>query len=122
MIYNLLLLLLCHYYHYHYSHSSFYQYIIVVFASYSKDGDEVEAHADHIFGCDGAYSCVRKQLMRKTLVDYSQEYIPHGYMELNAPPKPGTTEVGLANNQGKEYTGNLGDFTPEMQKKKSPEK
>nr|XP_054762609.1 kynurenine 3-monooxygenase-like [Lytechinus pictus] len=55
-----------------------------------KNDKKVEAHADLIFGCDGAYSCVRRQLMRKTLVDYSQEYIPHGYMELCVPPKTGT--------------------------------
>ncbi|XP_796984.1 kynurenine 3-monooxygenase [Strongylocentrotus purpuratus] len=55
-----------------------------------KNDHKVEAHADLIFGCDGAYSCVRRQLMRKTLIDFSQEYIPHGYMELCVPPVPGT--------------------------------
>ncbi|XP_071506709.1 kynurenine 3-monooxygenase-like [Diadema antillarum] len=60
-----------------------------------KNGQEVKAQADLIFGCDGAYSCVRRQLMRKTLVDYNQEYIPHGYMELCLPPKPGTNEHNI---------------------------
>ncbi|KAJ6665370.1 hypothetical protein lerEdw1_004419 [Lerista edwardsae] len=42
-----------------------------------------------IVGCDGAFSTVRKQYMRQTRFNYSQEYIPHGYMELTIPPKNG---------------------------------
>lgn len=41
--------------------------------------------ADLIVGADGAYSAVRRELMRRTRMDYSQEYIPHGYMELCIP-------------------------------------
>lgn len=48
---------------------------------------------DLIVGCDGAYSTVRAHLMKKPRFDYSQQYIPHGYMELTIPPKNG--EVGL---------------------------
>ncbi|XP_062972010.1 kynurenine 3-monooxygenase isoform X2 [Elgaria multicarinata webbii] len=48
-----------------------------------------EVICDLIVGCDGAFSTVRKQFMRQTRFDYSQEYIPHGYMELNIPPKDG---------------------------------
>ncbi|XP_054432684.1 LOW QUALITY PROTEIN: kynurenine 3-monooxygenase [Pteronotus mesoamericanus] len=44
---------------------------------------------DLIVGCDGAYSTVRAQLMKKPRFDYSQRYIPHGYMELTIPPKNG---------------------------------
>ena len=39
-----------------------------------------------IFGCDGAFSNVRKALMRKPYFNYSQEYIPHAYLELNIDP------------------------------------
>ncbi|XP_069890363.1 kynurenine 3-monooxygenase isoform X1 [Dipodomys merriami] len=44
---------------------------------------------DLIVGCDGAYSTVRSHFMRKPRFDYSQQYIPHGYMELTIPPKCG---------------------------------
>ena len=41
---------------------------------------------DLIVGCDGAFSVVRRQMMKKTLLDYQQTFIPHGYMELCMPP------------------------------------
>ncbi|KAJ8776365.1 hypothetical protein J1605_015663 [Eschrichtius robustus] len=44
---------------------------------------------DLIVGCDGAYSTVRTHLMKKPRFDYSQQYIPHGFMELTIPPKNG---------------------------------
>ncbi|KAL4674696.1 hypothetical protein H8959_018630 [Pygathrix nigripes] len=44
---------------------------------------------DLIVGCDGAYSTVRSHLMKKPRFDYSQQYIPHGYMELTIPPRNG---------------------------------
>ncbi|XP_077024573.1 kynurenine 3-monooxygenase isoform X2 [Tamandua tetradactyla] len=44
---------------------------------------------DLIVGCDGAYSTVRNHLVKKPRFNYSQRYIPHGYMELNIPPKNG---------------------------------
>jgi hypothetical protein len=44
---------------------------------------------DLIIGCDGAHSAVRTHLMKKPRFDYSQRYIPHGYMELTIPPRNG---------------------------------
>uniref|UniRef100_A0A8C6HQR6 Kynurenine 3-monooxygenase n=2 Tax=Mus TaxID=862507 RepID=A0A8C6HQR6_MUSSI len=44
---------------------------------------------DLVVGCDGAYSTVRAHLMKKPRFDYTQQYIPHGYMELTIPPKNG---------------------------------
>ena len=41
---------------------------------------------DFVFGCDGAYSTVRRQMMRWGRLNYSQEYIEHGYKELTLPP------------------------------------
>ena len=38
-----------------------------------------------IFGCDGAYSTVRRQMMRWGRLNYQQEYIDHGYKELTLP-------------------------------------
>lgn len=48
---------------------------------------EVQAHL--IVGCDGAFSAVRKRFLRRSRFDYSQTYIPHGYMELTMPPANG---------------------------------
>lgn len=45
-----------------------------------------EVRADFIFGCDGAHSTVRRQMMRWGRLNYSQEYIEHGYKELTMPP------------------------------------
>ena len=39
-----------------------------------------------IFGCDGSYSTVRRQMMRWGRLNYSQKYIEHGYKELTMPP------------------------------------
>lgn len=41
---------------------------------------------DLVIGCDGAFSAVRKEMMKKPRFNYSQEYIPHAYMELCMPP------------------------------------
>ncbi|CAH1790724.1 unnamed protein product [Owenia fusiformis] len=49
------------------------------------EGTTVEVPGDLIMGCDGAYSSVRQQLMKTTRFDFSQEYIPHGYLELSIP-------------------------------------
>ncbi|XP_075720467.1 kynurenine 3-monooxygenase isoform X2 [Rhinoderma darwinii] len=48
-----------------------------------------QTHADLIVGCDGAFSSVRKQFMKKIRFNYSHVYIPHGYKELTIPPKNG---------------------------------
>lgn len=53
------------------------------------DGQRKELQADLIVGCDGAFSAVRKQFLRQSCFNYSQTYIPHGYMELTMPPKDG---------------------------------
>lgn len=44
------------------------------------------ARGDLILGCDGAFSAVRWQMMKNTRLNFSQHYIPHGYMELRMPP------------------------------------
>ncbi|XP_012818334.1 kynurenine 3-monooxygenase isoform X1 [Xenopus tropicalis] len=49
----------------------------------------IEKKADLIVGCDGAFSVVRKQFMRKSRFNYSHVYIPHGYKELTIPPRKG---------------------------------
>ena len=49
--------------------------------------EEVSVSADVIFGTDGAGSILRKSyyLERKFLFSYSQEYLTHGYKELEIP-------------------------------------
>ncbi|XP_075125617.1 kynurenine 3-monooxygenase [Leptodactylus fuscus] len=54
-----------------------------------KQGSIKHTHADLIVGCDGAYSAVRKQFMKKIRFNYSHVYIPHGYKELTIPPTNG---------------------------------
>lgn len=46
----------------------------------------VEVNADLIIGADGAFSAVRKEIMKQPLFDYNQKYIEHGYLELCIPP------------------------------------
>ena len=50
-------------------------------------GDKVTVTADRIFGTDGAFSSVRRSLMR-TLprFNYNQSFLDYGYKELHIPP------------------------------------
>lgn len=48
--------------------------------------ETTEAKADLIVGADGAFSAVRKELIKRSGFDYSQTYIEHGYLELCIPP------------------------------------
>ena len=47
---------------------------------------EVMVKHDFIFGCDGAYSTVRKHMKRHDHINFHQEYAYHGYKELVIPP------------------------------------
>ena len=64
--------------------------------SIRPDGSTTKSRVDLICGNDGAFSAVRKQMMKETLLDFQQEYIPHGYLELTINPTP-TDEVRLIN-------------------------
>lgn len=61
---------------------------------FSNEGKRIKKTVDLIVGNDGAFSGVRKEMMKATLLDYQQQYIPHGYMELTIPPSP-KDEVNL---------------------------
>ncbi|KAJ1983658.1 kynurenine 3-monooxygenase, mitochondrial precursor [Dimargaris verticillata] len=50
-------------------------------------GQEYVVTVDLIVGADGAYSTCRRQLMRRTRMDYSQTYISHDYCELTIPAR-----------------------------------
>lgn len=47
------------------------------------------AHADVIFGADGAYSEVRYEMQRTPNFNIHQQHEPYGYKELHIPPGPG---------------------------------
>ncbi|VDI65415.1 Hypothetical predicted protein, partial [Mytilus galloprovincialis] len=49
------------------------------------NGDKINRKANLIIGTDGAHSVVRQQIMKETHMNYEQEYIKHGYMELVIP-------------------------------------
>jgi len=49
-------------------------------------GREFTAEAPVVIGTDGAASAVRLSLMQSTRMNYSQEYLEHGYKELTIPP------------------------------------
>lgn len=53
-----------------------------------KEAQETLVSADFVLGCDGAFSTVRRQMMRWGRLDYRQEYINHGYKELCMPSSP----------------------------------
>uniref|UniRef100_A0A8D0DH50 Kynurenine 3-monooxygenase n=1 Tax=Sander lucioperca TaxID=283035 RepID=A0A8D0DH50_SANLU len=62
----------------------FVTYVAAIFLR--SDGSNEQIKADLIVGCDGAFSAIRKQFLRRSRFNYSQTYIPHGYMELTMPP------------------------------------
>ncbi len=48
-------------------------------------GELVTRQFDRIIGADGAYSMVRQHLMKTDRFNFSQDYLEHGYKELNMP-------------------------------------
>ncbi|OAB25080.1 kynurenine 3-monooxygenase [Flavobacterium fryxellicola] len=46
---------------------------------------------DMVFGADGAFSRIRHRMQRQSMFDYSQEFLPIGYKELNIPANPDGT-------------------------------
>jgi len=53
---------------------------------------------DFCFGCDGAYSAMRRQMDRQSGLNYTQEIISHAYKELTIPADPNTNDFALAEN------------------------
>merc|ERR1712107_454189 len=51
----------------------------------AEEDKVVVVRPDLVIGCDGAYSTIRKEMMKRPRFNYSQEYIPHAYMELCIP-------------------------------------
>ena len=44
---------------------------------------------DYLFACDGAYSAIRTRMERTRPFNYQQQYLGHGYKELEIPALPG---------------------------------
>lgn len=47
--------------------------------------EKIQVNADLTIGADGAFSAVRKAMMKQPLFDFNQKYIEHGYIELCIP-------------------------------------
>lgn len=45
-------------------------------------GKKVRVQADVVFGNDGAHSTIRREMMKCSLMDVQQIYVPYGYIEL----------------------------------------
>jgi kynurenine 3-monooxygenase len=52
----------------------------------SPSGRVVTDSFDLVIGADGAYSSVRDSMLRKGRINFSRQYIAHGYKELSIPP------------------------------------
>lgn len=52
------------------------------------EGSHKEVSGDLLFGADGAFSAVRSVMQKTDRFSYSQEYIDHGYKELEIPAGP----------------------------------
>lgn len=51
------------------------------------NGQQRQVKAERIFGTDGAFSSVRRSLMKTPRFNYSQSFLSYGYKELHIPPK-----------------------------------
>lgn len=52
----------------------------------SEESETLDIQADVIIGADGAHSAIRRHMIKLLLLDYSQKYIEHGYIELCIQP------------------------------------
>ncbi|TKR66772.1 hypothetical protein L596_023014 [Steinernema carpocapsae] len=50
-------------------------------------GVRLDVEGDLILACDGAHSAIRRSMMAVPQFNFSQEYIEHGYIELNILPE-----------------------------------
>ena len=59
-------------------------------ASFQRDGQEITTHTfDLLAGADGAFSAVRSAMQITDRFNYSQDYLEHGYKELEIPAAAG---------------------------------
>ena len=55
---------------------------------------------DLVIGADGAYSSVRDSLLRQGRINFSRQYIAHGYKELSIPPRVTVRSPSSSEGQG----------------------
>lgn len=55
----------------------------------AEENSKIKVLADRIFATDGAFSAIRKRLMRTDRFNYEQMYLEHGYKELSIPAADG---------------------------------
>ncbi|XP_043272588.1 kynurenine 3-monooxygenase-like [Venturia canescens] len=53
----------------------------------TNTNETIDVEAELIIGADGAYSAVRKAMMKRAGFNFSQTYIEHGYVEITIPAK-----------------------------------
>jgi kynurenine 3-monooxygenase len=51
----------------------------------NETGETIKNKADFILGADGAFSRIRLRMMKAGRLDFSQDYLDHGYKELTIP-------------------------------------
>ncbi|MCB9251337.1 MAG: FAD-dependent monooxygenase [Flavobacteriales bacterium] len=56
-----------------------------------KDGNTFTDTFDYVIGSDGAFSAIRQEMQGRSMFNYSQTYLEHGYKELTIPAGPGNT-------------------------------
>lgn len=54
--------------------------------SNSSENSRETCDTPYIIGCDGAFSTIRRSMMKVMRMNFSQTYIDHGYIELSIPP------------------------------------
>lgn len=57
--------------------------------TFDHESDFVKINTKRVFGADGAYSILRKELGKQNYVSADQEYLDYGYKELNIEPIDG---------------------------------
>lgn len=57
-------------------------------------GKKTESYSS-IIGSDGAFSALRMAMQTSGRFNFSQDYLPHGYKELNIPPKSGKAQMDI---------------------------
>jgi kynurenine 3-monooxygenase len=55
----------------------------------TASGATRQVEGEVVIGADGAYSLVRRRLMKQDRFDYEQSFLSHGYKELTIPAGPG---------------------------------
>jgi len=53
------------------------------------EGKWNQVNPELVIGCDGAFSAVRREMMKRPHFNYNQMYIPHAYLELCMPARDG---------------------------------